>query len=124
MALPLELPMRVLGVLHINIEVTDLARALAFYRRLGLTEIPRAEGAERDGSWLRFADGRELHLSVGPPKAPSRSHLALLVDDLAAARACFEELQAPIEAGRPLPGIDRFFVRDPDGNRIEVAQKL
>ena len=115
--------MHVLGFLHVNIEVTDLARALAFYRHLGLSEIPRGGAAQRDGTWLRFADGRELHLSVGPPKAPNRSHFAILVDDLAAARASFEDMNAPIEAGRPLPGIARFFVRDPDGNRIEIAQR-
>jgi catechol 2,3-dioxygenase-like lactoylglutathione lyase family enzyme len=97
---------------------------VAFYRHLGLTELPRDGAPERDGAWLGFADGRELHLSVGPPKAPTRAHFAVLVDDLTAARTVFEKLNAPIETGRALPGIARFFVRDPDGNRIEIAQRI
>jgi catechol 2,3-dioxygenase-like lactoylglutathione lyase family enzyme len=114
---------RVLALAHVNVEVTDLRRALAFYHHLGLTEVPRAGTPNREGSWLRFADGRELHLSVAPAKSPSHAHFAVLVDDLLTARTVFEELGLAIEPARDLPGLQRFFVRDPDGNRIEIAQR-
>ena len=116
--------MHVRELLHVNVEVSDLPRALAFYRQLGFAEIARAGTPERDGAWLRFDDGRELHLSVGPAKSPSRSHFAVLVDDVAAARSVCAKLGAAIEAARDQPGLLRFFVRDPDGNRIEIAQRL
>lgn len=114
---------RVLALAHVNVEVTDLQRALAFYRQLGLTEIPRGGTPNREGSWLRIGDGRELHLSVAPAKSPSQAHFAVLVDDLVTARALFEELGVAIEPARDLPGLRRFFVRDPDGNRVEIAQR-
>lgn len=116
--------MRVLELLHVNVEVTDLERSLVFYRHLGVEEIPRGGTPNRAGTWLRFADGRELHLSVGPRGPGSDAHFAVLVADLAAARGTFETLGATIEAARELPGLIRFFVRDPDGNRIEVAQRV
>jgi len=109
-------------LLHVNVEVTDVPRALAFYRLLGLVEIERAGTPGRAGAWLRFADGRELHLSVGPAKPASRCHFAVLVEDLEAARAAFAAAGAPFESEREIPGLVRFFTRDPDGNRIEVVQ--
>ena len=114
---------RVAELLHVNVEVTDLARALAFYRRFGLEEIERQGTPNRAGAWLRFPDGCELHLSVGPAKPPSRAHVAIRVDDLEAARAAMHEAGAPFETERDIPGIQRFFTRDPDGNRLEIVQQ-
>lgn len=113
---------RVRGLLHVNVEVTDLARALAFYRVLGVEEVPRQGAPGRPGAWLRLPDGGELHLSIGPARLPSRAHFAVLVEDLEAARATFEMIGAPLERERDLPGQTRFFTRDPHGNRIEVVQ--
>jgi catechol 2,3-dioxygenase-like lactoylglutathione lyase family enzyme len=109
-------------LLHINVEVTDLDRALSFYRHFGLEEIPRAGTPGRAGAWLRLGDGRELHLSTGAPRPLGRNHFAVLVDNLEAARAVFAGAGAPLEFERELPGLVRFFTRDPDGNRIEVVQ--
>ncbi len=116
--------MRVTQFLHINLEVTDLERAIAFYRLLDLEELERAGTPGRAGAWFAFADGRELHLSVGPAKPASRQHFAILVDDLEAALAAFAAAGAPIESERQIEGLVRFFTRDPDGNRIEVVQLL
>src|SRR5512143_415913 len=101
--------------LHVNVEVTDLERALRFYRALGLEEILRAGTAGRAGAWFRFGDGRELHLSVGVAASHARAHFAVLVEDLAALRAVVEALGSPIETEREIPGVIRFFGRDPDG---------
>ena len=30
----------------------------------------------------------------------------------------------PLEETTPIPGADRFFIADPDGNRIEIIQWL
>ena len=115
---------RVKEILHVNVEVTDVERALAFYRLLGLEELVRLGTPGRAGAWLRIADGCEVHLSLGPAKAPSRVHFAILVEDVEAARAVFTAAGAPIESERDLPGMVRFFTRDPDGNRIEIVQEV
>ena len=115
---------RTLGFSHVNVEVTDMERALAFYRLLGLQEIERAGSPARAGAWFRFPQGHELHLAVGPAHAPSRAHFAIYVEDLAKARSLLEAVGAAIESEREIPGISRFFTRDPDGNRIEIVQRL
>ena len=116
--------MRVTALLHVNVEVTDLERALAFYRRFGLEEVPRRGTPGRSGAWLRFPDGKELHVSVGTAKPEGRAHLAILVEDLEAARTVLAEAGAPFESERDLPGMRRFFTRDPDGNRLEIVQQI
>lgn len=120
---------RVIGLNHVNITFPDgrLREALAFYRDLlGLVEAPRPRGAERSGAWLWIdrEAGLELHLS-GAGKAdgwPVRSgrHIGLLVADLGATRTRLAEAGFEIEAARPLPNRERFFVRDPFGNRVEL----
>jgi len=115
---------RVKEFLHVNVEVTDLPRALAFYRRLGLEEIPRLGTPGRDGAWLRFPDGKQLHLSIGAPGPLGRAHIAVLVEDLAATRAVLGAGGAPFETERDIPGMIRFFTRDPDGNRLEIVQRI
>ena len=52
------------------------------------------------------------------------ARIAILVDDMAQARRVFENAGAPIESERDIPGMIRFFTRDPDGNRIEVVQNV
>lgn len=116
--------MRTLGFFHVNVEVSDIDRALAFYRLFGLEEIERSGAPKRKGAWLRFPQGHELHLALGSPPAHSRAHFAVFVDDLEASRRLMQEAGAPIESERELPGLIRFFTRDPDGNRIEIVQKV
>lgn len=113
--------MPALGILHVNLEVTDLDRALVFYRTLGLEEAERQGTPGRRGAWLRFPDGRELHLSLGPAPVGGRAHVAIRVSDLTALQQRFESLGAPIEQEREIPGVCRFFTRDPDGNRLEIV---
>ena len=111
-------------LMHVNIEVSNLERALAFYARLGLDELPRAGAPVRAGAWFRLPDGKELHLSVGTPQPENRSHFAVRVADLEVARRILHDAGARIETERELPGVARFFARDPDGNRIEFLQRL
>jgi catechol 2,3-dioxygenase-like lactoylglutathione lyase family enzyme len=111
-----------LGFLHVNVEVTDVERALGFYRLFGLEPLERKGTAGRAGAWFGLPDGTELHISLGPAKTATRAHFAIRVADLAAARAAVEAAGAPIESERDIPGLVRFFTRDPDGNRIEVVE--
>ncbi|MBX3466533.1 MAG: VOC family protein [Planctomycetes bacterium] len=117
--------MRVLRLGHVNLSVPDLAAARAFYGDLlGLEPAPRpADAGVRPGCWFRLGE-QELHVSEEPGAdgSSSRRHVALEVDDLAAARARLLAAGLTLEEGRPLPGLARFFARDPGGNRLELYQ--
>jgi catechol 2,3-dioxygenase-like lactoylglutathione lyase family enzyme len=57
-----------------------------------------------------------------------RNHLGFQVDDLAAARKRFEEAGVEVEEAEAAYSEergfhqDRFFVRDPGGNRLEILE--
>ena len=111
-------------ITHINLVVDDVDAAHLFYGQvLGLPEIPRAEGASCPGIWYRLGD-LEIHVAYEPTprNAESTRHFAIAVADLDAARVVLERAGAPIEAARGLPGLRRFFTRDPSGNRIELQE--
>src|SRR5205085_8638488 len=74
--------------------------------------------------WFELGN-QQLHL-LQKREADTKSprHFALRVTDVPAARAYFRERGVPIEETTLIPGADRFFVYDPDGNRIEIIQWL
>jgi len=109
------------GVDHVTVQITDVARARRFYGDfLGLEETPRPASFDFPGAWYK-AGNIMIHL-VGQtePDALSRRHFCLRVSNV------FETYRIVEAAGyeakwdqRKIPGIERFFTRDPDGNRIE-----
>lgn len=52
----------------------------------------------------------------------SPRHFALKIENALASRSYFLRLGIPIAETTPVPGADRFFIYDPDGNRIELIQ--
>lgn len=118
--------MNISGFDHVTVVVTDPERAVAFYRDiLGLQEVPSPVTFPAAGLKVRWfqAGNQCLHLYVSDnPDTASPRHFALHVDD---ARAAREELAAKglhIRETVEIPGADRFFITDPDGNRIEMIQ--
>lgn len=112
---------------HVNVTVPRAAEDAArrFYADVvGLREIPKpAETRGRGGMW--FAIGAaQLHVSIEEATAgESRRHICLTVADLGAARSVFEAAGiAILPDERPVPGWQRFYVCDPGGNRLEIAQ--
>ena len=107
---------------HVQVNVTDLERARRFYGGvLELTEVPRPDSFDFAGAWYRIGDV-DLHLVVRPPEPESEDHICLWVADI---RGTAETLEARGERiawqhRYKIRGVDRFFIRDPDGNRIEV----
>ena len=110
---------------HVSVIVTDLARSRRFYRDvLGLKEIAKPKTFDFAVLWFDLGN-QHLHLLLkGRPDALSPRHFALRVADAEAARAYFRERGVPIDETTPIPGADRFFIHDPDGNRIEVIRWL
>jgi catechol 2,3-dioxygenase-like lactoylglutathione lyase family enzyme len=108
-------------VAHVNLSIDDVEAARRFYGKLlGLEAAPRPDDAGRPGCWFRLGPV-ELHLSIeaGADNARSKRHVAFEVADLDGLRAHLAAAGVPVEEGRPMPGVRRFFARDPAGNRLE-----
>jgi catechol 2,3-dioxygenase-like lactoylglutathione lyase family enzyme len=119
--------MRILAIDHVQLAmpVGAEAEARAFYTKvLGLPELPKpAALASRGGAW--FGDGAvQLHLGVETDFRPARkAHPALRVDDLDALAASCRAAGHEPRFDTELPGVRRFYVTDPFGNRLEFLQQ-
>jgi len=113
------------GVQHVSINVADVDAATAFYTEiLGLEVLPRPDFAFR-GTWLKSANGVEIHLIEVPGwVAPKGQHYAFQVDDLDAAIAEIRAAGHEIGDARGLPGTAarQVFTFDPAGNMVEFNQ--
>jgi catechol 2,3-dioxygenase-like lactoylglutathione lyase family enzyme len=109
---------------HVSVLITDLARSRAFYNDvLGLREIPKPKTFDFVALWYDLGGGHTLHLlQKDKPDTTSPRHFCLRVTDVAAAREHFRGFGVATQETGPIPGADRFFVHDPDGNRIEIIQ--
>lgn len=118
------------GLAHIGIRVHDLARARAFYEALGFAFEWGPSGPEPVAA-MRHASGLEINfiLNAAQTKAPNilmdvpekhagYTHVALKIADVVAAEAALREAGIAITGRR---GTVALFVRDPDGNVIELA---
>ena len=103
--------------------------ALRFYEGvLGLERIEKPEPlAGNGGGWYRLG-AIELHVSPedgdGAGRA-SKRHVCYVVFDLKEAEA--ELVRQGVETipdRQPIAGWARFYIRDPGGNRIEIAQRV
>ena len=108
---------------HVTVLITDVAKARAFYGdALGLREIPPPRTFDFVAVWYDLG-GQYLHLLLKPAPDPvSARHFCLHVSDIAAARDHVVARGLIVQETVAIPGAERFFVRDPDGNRIEVLQ--
>jgi catechol 2,3-dioxygenase-like lactoylglutathione lyase family enzyme len=108
---------------HVSVVVTDVARSRHFYRDvLGLMEIPKPRTFDFSVLWFDLGDMHVHLLLKDAADTISPRHFALRVADAAAARAHFAGRGVPTQETTPIPGADRFFIHDPDGNRIEIIQ--
>ena len=122
--------------IHSMIRVLDAGRAVAFYRAaFGLEVADRLDFPDFALLYLRNAETEfELELTVNADRAApydpgdGYGHLAVSVADLDAehARMEREDLSPGVIRALELDGREVarfFFVRDPDGYRIEVLQR-
>jgi catechol 2,3-dioxygenase-like lactoylglutathione lyase family enzyme len=110
---------------HVSLIITDVERSRHFYRDiLALKEIAKPRTFGFVALWFDLGN-QQLHLLLkDKPDSRSPRHFALRVKDVPAARVYFRERGIPIEETTVIPGADRFFVYDPDGNRIEIIHWL
>ena len=117
------MPLQITHLDHASVLVTDLDRSRRFYGDLlGLREIPKPRTFTFSVLWFDLG-GEQLHLLLSPEvDTISPRHFALRVADIDEARNHFRAHGVPIKETVLIPGADRFFVTDPDGNRIEIIQ--
>jgi glyoxylase I family protein len=115
------------SVHHVSFSVADLPRSRRFYEDvLGLVEIPRPD-LGLPGVWYRAGES-EVHLIARPegvdvgsaPSAinPLANHQAFAIEDY---EKCLERLRARgVEVLPTSPAQGQMWIRDPDGNVIEL----
>jgi catechol 2,3-dioxygenase-like lactoylglutathione lyase family enzyme len=116
------MPSQITRLDHCSVIITDVARSRHFYRELlGLKEIAPPNTFDFIVAWFDLGGGQTLHLLL-KPQADSISprHFALGIRDAKQARDDLRATGIAIEETTPIPHCDRFFIRDPDGNRIEM----
>ena len=116
---------RLKNVNHLTYNVTDKERALRFWEdALGVKRIPSQVNAERI-IWLQLPSGAMVHLigDADGPSVPSH-HGAFEVDDIdAAAKALQAKGVETFNHQTRNDGQQAFFLKDPDGNQIEICTK-
>ncbi len=116
----------VVGLDHVQLAMPEGGEPLAreFYGGLlGLTEVDKPIPLSgRGGCWFAGPGGVHVHLGVEAEFRPSRkAHPALLVADLAALRARLGAAGVEIVTDDADIGVERCYVADPFGNRIELV---
>ncbi len=118
------------GLAHIGIRVHDRARSQQFYELFGFKHAWGPFGPEQVTALLH-PSGLEINLIVNAPQPASPNilmdvpekhagftHIALKIGNVAAMEADLSSAGIPISGRR---GKDAVFVRDPDGNVLELA---
>lgn len=110
---------------HVSVLITNVAKSREFYvEKLGLKEMAKPKSFDFIALWFDLG-GQQLHLLLkDKPDSISPRHFALRVADISTAREHFRQLGIPTQETTKIEHCDRFFISDPDGNRIEIIQWL
>jgi lactoylglutathione lyase len=121
---------QILGLAHVGIRVHDLARSRQFYELFGFKLVWGPFGPDRITA-LKHPSGLEINLIVNAPEPKSPNilmdvlekhagftHVALKIGDVVTTEAALKAVGVPISWRR---GKDALFIRDPDGNVVELA---
>jgi catechol 2,3-dioxygenase-like lactoylglutathione lyase family enzyme len=118
----------VTGIDHVQLAIPrggeDDARV--FYGELlGMAELAKPrELLARGGCWFS-AGAQQLHLGIAEPFLPARkAHPGLLVTDLDGLRGRLRAAAVEFEDDARIGGLDRLFLDDPFGNRLELRQTV
>jgi catechol 2,3-dioxygenase-like lactoylglutathione lyase family enzyme/GNAT superfamily N-acetyltransferase len=111
------------GIDHVQLAIPagaeDACRAF-YVDVLGMKELQKpADLAKRGGIWVA-AGSLQLHFGVEADFRPARkAHPGILTSRLDALADRLADAGIPIEWDALLPGFRRFYVFDPNGNRLE-----
>jgi catechol 2,3-dioxygenase-like lactoylglutathione lyase family enzyme len=121
---------RVLGVAHLALYVSDLAKSRSFYRDfLGFEEpfsLKRDDGSDRI-AFIKINDRQYLELFAEPPKNDGRlNHIAIYTADARGMRdyLAAHGIDVPERVGKGRTGNYNFSIKDPDGHTVEIVEYL
>jgi catechol 2,3-dioxygenase-like lactoylglutathione lyase family enzyme len=129
-------PVEVIGIDHVYLSVSDMARSRAFYdgvmRVLGYRSAESTIGGDPHVHYFNRQFGFSLRPARSPashdPYAPGLHHFCFrVVDNHAVDRACRELRALGVTVSEPklytefMPDYYAIFFEDPDGIRLEVT---
>ncbi len=123
---------RILGISHAAFYVSDMAKARAFYEGLfgfqSPFSIPRKDPKEQL-VWIKINDHQTIELFPASEVAADADrlyHIALEVDDAEAMRVYLKSkgVAVPDKTGVGKIGNKNYFVKDPNGNTVEIVEYL
>lgn len=117
------------GIHHVQITIPsgEEERDRDFYCEIcGLKEIPKPQSLlAKGGFWLKLGE-IEIHVSIQDKinRQELKSHICFECHGLLDWREKIEAMGVSIDENDSIPGVDRFMVRDPFGNRLEFLEKI
>ena len=118
--------LRAIDHVQIAIPLGGEDQARPFYGDLlGLTEVTKpAELAKRGGAWFE-AGAVKVHLGIEQDfRANVKAHVAFEVDNVSGLAARASAAGYEIKANDEIDGVERVFIFDPFGNRLEFLKPL
>jgi lactoylglutathione lyase len=122
---------RITGISHAAFYVSDMAKARAFYEGfLGYQSpftLARPQGGEL--VWIKINDRQTVELFPGSEVAPDADrlyHIAIETDDAEAMRVYLQSkgVAVPDKVGVGKIGNKNYFIKDPNGNTVEIVQYM
>lgn len=118
--------MTVIGIDHVQIAAPpgcEFAARRFYGQLLAMEELPKPEPLRaRGGVWFA-AGAQELHIGVADPFVPAaRAHPGLVVAGLDTVREALRAASVEYVDDTKIAGVDRLFVDDPFGNRLELRE--
>ena len=112
---------------HIAITTADLDGCRAFWETVFQAqpiERPKA-GVGSEGLWFQIGE-LELHLMYRQkPRQKTDQHFALVVENADELADRARRMGRQVETRENLPGYtNRYYLYDPDGNRVEIFQRV
>lgn len=114
----------IIGVHHVQITIPSGQEATGrkFYcELLGLKEIPKSPSLRKKGGfWLELGKV-QIHVSIQDDvdRLALKAHVCFFCENLKLWRDKLESAGFKTDDNDPIPGADRFMLRDPFGNRLE-----
>lgn len=116
------------SVRHAGVPVSDVRKAKSFYKMLGFEEIERPTIKGIPGAWYE-CNGTQVHLIGQRNEMAAKNlpgvgmHIALQVEDLEEAKKALKRRKIEFAEFTPPPSIGGgpvLFLKDPDGNAVEL----
>ena len=115
-----------LGIDHVQLAAPpgcEVAARKFYVEILGMTEITKPVALQsRGGIWLQCGM-HQVHIGVQVDFTPAtKAHPALRVLDMSALRRRLDTHKLEVIDDDAIPGIQRFYLHDPFGNRLEFVE--